>query len=115
MRTHGWAGRPPRDGVEARARILPAARARLAETGSTTTAEVAEILGVTRQTVYRYFPSTEELLNAAAMDAVTDLVSQLVEHVSQHLADTAATRVTPSWRWWPSSTSTCATTRHSTT
>ena len=48
------------------------------------TSEVAEILGVTRQTVYRYFRSTEELLNAAAMDAVTELESQLVEHVAQH-------------------------------
>ncbi len=61
---------------------------RLAESGSTTTAEVAEILGVTRQTVYRYFPSTEDLLNAAAMDAVTDLMSQLAEHVSGHVSAT---------------------------
>lgn len=87
MRTHGWSGRPPRDDAEARARILTAARRRLAETGSTGTSEVAELLGVTRQTVYRYFPSTEELLNAAAMDAVTELESQLVQHVRRHLAD----------------------------
>ncbi len=88
MRTHGWAGQPPRDGAEARRRILRAARARLAASGSTTTAQVAEILGVTRQTVYRYFASTEELLNAAAMDAVSDLVSQLAEHVNSHVSDT---------------------------
>jgi AcrR family transcriptional regulator len=87
VRTHGWGGQPPRDDAEARARILAATRSRLAETGSTGTSEVAEILGVTRQTVYRYFPSTEELLNAAAMDAVSQLVSQLVEHVGRHVAE----------------------------
>lgn len=88
MRTHGWSGRPPQDDAEARARILAAARARLAAAGTTSTSEVAAILGVTRQTVYRYFGSTEELLNAAAMDAVTELVSQLVEHVGRHLSET---------------------------
>ena len=88
MRTHGWSGRPPRDDGEARARILGAARRRLAEAGSTGTSEVAEILGVTRQTVYRYFRSTEELLNAAAMDAVTELESRLVEHVRRHVQTT---------------------------
>src|SRR5688500_18647487 len=88
MRTHGWSGRPPRDDAEARARILAAARRRMAESGSTGTSEVAEILGVTRQTVYRYFRSTEELLNAAAMDAVTELEAQLVEHVRRHVLET---------------------------
>ena len=88
MRTHGWSGRPPQDDAEARARILSAARTRLAEAGTASTSEIAEILGVTRQTVYRYYRSTEDLLNAAAMDAVTELVSQLVEHVGRHLAET---------------------------
>ncbi|MDT4917637.1 MAG: hypothetical protein QOH89_2337 [Pseudonocardiales bacterium] len=88
MRTHGWGGRPPRDDAEARERILHATRSRLAEAGSTSTSEVAELLGVTRQTVYRYFPTTEELLNAAAMDAVVALQGDLVEHVARHLART---------------------------
>ena len=88
MRTHGWAGRPPTDDAEARSRILAAARARLAEAGSTSTSEVAELLGVTRQTVYRYYRSTEDLLNAAAMDAVGELMSDLIEHVRRHLAET---------------------------
>ena len=61
MRTHGWAGSPPRDGEEARSRILAAARQRLAADGSASTSDVASDLGVTRQTVYRYFPSVEEL------------------------------------------------------
>ncbi|HJQ42743.1 MAG TPA: TetR/AcrR family transcriptional regulator [Jatrophihabitantaceae bacterium] len=88
MRTHGWSGNPPQDDAEARGRILRAARARLAETGTTSTSEVAELLGVTRQTVYRYYPTTEDLLNAAAMDAVADLTMQLVDHVARHLAST---------------------------
>jgi len=88
VRTHGWAGRPPTDDAEARSRILAAARARLADAGSTSTSEVAELLGVTRQTVYRYYRSTEDLLNAAAMDAVGELMSDLIEHVRRHLAET---------------------------
>ena len=88
MRTHGWAGQPPRDDAEARRRIVRAARNRLVEVGTTSTSEVAEILGVTRQTVYRYFATTEDLLNAAAMDAVADLTADLVGHVARHLART---------------------------
>lgn len=87
MRTHGWGGHPPSDDTEARARILAAARARLTEAGSTSTSEVAEILAVTRQTVYRYYGSTEDLLNAAAMEAVAELTSRLVDHVRRHLAE----------------------------
>jgi len=88
MRSHGWGGRPPADADEARARILAATRDRLFESGTTSTSEIAEVLGVTRQTVYRYFPTTDDLIDAAAMDAVAELVSQLVEHVQQHLAST---------------------------
>lgn len=76
------------DAEEARVRILAAARARLAEDGSTHISEVAELLGVTRQTVYRYFPTTEDLLNAAATEAVAELEGQLVKHVIDHLART---------------------------
>jgi AcrR family transcriptional regulator len=88
MRTHGWGGNPPRDDADARRRILTATRSCLAEAGSTGTSEVAGILGVTRQTIYRYYPTTEELLNAAALDAVAELEEQLVEHVRRHLAAT---------------------------
>lgn len=89
MRSHGWGGQPPADADEARARILAATRRRLAEAGTTSTSEIAEIVGVTRQTVYRYFPTTDDLVDAAAMDAVGELVGQLVDHVQAHLAATA--------------------------
>ena len=88
VRTHGWGGHPPRDDAEARSRILRVTRQRLAEDGTTSTSEVADVLGVTRQTVYRYFATTEELLNAAAMEAVAELQDDLVKHVVQYLADT---------------------------
>lgn len=88
MRSHGWGGHPPRDGAEARRRILAATRTCLAEAGTTSTSEVAGLLGVTRQTVYRYYPTTDDLIDAAAVDAVQELLSQLVGHVSDHLAAT---------------------------
>ena len=87
MRSHGWGGHPPADATEARARILSATRARLNAAGTTSTSEIADVLGVTRQTVYRYFPTTEDLLDAAAMDAVVELQDQLVEHVTDRLED----------------------------
>lgn len=86
VRTHGWGGDPPSDDVQARRRILAVARTRLTEAGTTSTSEVAGLLGITRQTAYRYFPSTEDLLNAAAMDAVAELETDLVDHVSRYLA-----------------------------
>ena len=90
MRAHGWSGSPPADAEEARARILATTRELLSEFGSTSTAEVAERLGITRQTAYRYFPTTEDLLNAAAMTAVAELTTGMVDHVRTFVASTAA-------------------------
>ena len=81
MRSHGWGGQPPANAEEACARILAATRARLSDAGTTNTAEVAGLVGITRQTLYRYFPTTEDLLNAAAMDAIAELEGQLVKHL----------------------------------
>jgi AcrR family transcriptional regulator len=86
MRSHGWSGQPPADAAEARQRILTAARSRMATAGTTSISEVADDLGVTRQTVYRHFPTTEDLLNAASLDAAGDLERQLITHVVDHLA-----------------------------
>lgn len=90
VRTRGWGGAPPRDEAEARRRILSATRDLLSlrsHDGSTNTSEVAAAVGVTRQTVYRYYPTTEDLLNAASLDAVSDLTADLVRHVRTHLAE----------------------------
>lgn len=44
-------------------------------------ADVAESLGVIRQTVYRYFPSTDTLLRAAALAAVDGFLDGLAQHL----------------------------------
>jgi AcrR family transcriptional regulator len=82
MRTHGWAGNPPADDGEAVRRILDATRGCL-ERGNFDVgiAEVAKQLGVTRQTVYRYFPSTDDLLQAAAADASEGIFDKITARV----------------------------------
>jgi len=83
MRTHGWSGAPPADDDEAMARILAATRVCLDRSGADTgLADVARELGVTRQTVYRYFKSTDQLLVATSIDASAGFL----ERVEQHLA-----------------------------
>ncbi len=85
MRSHGWGGRPPADSAEARSRILAATRTRLSAAGTTNTSEIADDLGVTRQTIYRYFPTTDDLLDGASLDAANDLQEHLLSHVLAHL------------------------------
>ena len=70
MRTHGWSGSAPASDDEAIARILDAAGKAIDARGADfSIADVARTLGVTRQTVYRYFPSTDALLVASAVHA----------------------------------------------
>ncbi|MCW2518619.1 MAG: TetR family transcriptional regulator [Mycobacterium sp.] len=82
MRTHGWSGSTPATDDEAVARILSAAGKAIDERGAEfSIADVARTLGVTRQTVYRYFPSTEALLVAAAVQAADDFLERLAGHL----------------------------------
>lgn len=81
-RRRGWDGRPPADDQEASARIVEAAVNLIAETGSDVSiADVAASLGVIRQTVYRYFPTVDALMHAAAIASVDDFLDRLTEHV----------------------------------
>ncbi|WP_082459863.1 MULTISPECIES: TetR/AcrR family transcriptional regulator [unclassified Mycobacterium] len=83
MRSRGWAGSTPASDEEAIARILDAVDEVVAEHGSALRlADVARKVGVTRQTVYRYFPNADALLIASAMRAVNGFVDQVVDHVS---------------------------------
>jgi AcrR family transcriptional regulator len=83
MRSHGWSGNAPATDEEAIDRILDAADEIIAERGSSVRiADVARTLGVTRQTVYRYFPGNEELLLASAMRSAHGFLDQLAEHIS---------------------------------
>lgn len=82
MRTHGWSGAAPATDDEAIARILAAANKAIDQRGADISiADVARTLGVTRQTVYRYFPSTDALLVAAAVHAATDFLDRMAEHL----------------------------------
>ncbi|MGH3640432.1 MAG: TetR/AcrR family transcriptional regulator [Mycobacterium sp.] len=82
MRTHGWSGSTPATDEEAVARILAAAGRAIDERGADLSiADVARTLGVTRQTVYRYFPSTDALLVAAAEHAAVGFLERLADHL----------------------------------
>lgn len=81
-RRRGWGGNPPASDEEASRRIVAAAVELLAATGSAISiADVAESLGVIRQTVYRYFPTADALMEAAAIASVDDFFDQLAERV----------------------------------
>lgn len=78
MRTRGWAGDIPRSDEEAVARIVAAGRRAIDECGERTNlADVARTLGVTRQTIYRYFANTDELLSAIATAATSEFLDEL--------------------------------------
>lgn len=82
MRTHGWSGATPADDDEAIARILEAAKLRIDRHGKDFgISDVAKDVGITRQTVYRYFPSTEALLFATSVSEVAPFLDSLASHV----------------------------------
>ena len=82
VRTHGWSGAKPASDDEAVARILEAAGKAIEERGADfSISDVARTVGVTRQTVYRYFSSTEALLVAAAVHAVDGFLDRLAAHL----------------------------------
>ena len=80
MGNRGWQGSPPADDEEARERIIDAAMRCIDRYGSSKTglSDVAAELGVTRQTVYRLFPSTEDLFRAVGREAADGFVDLLV-------------------------------------
>jgi AcrR family transcriptional regulator len=82
MRSHGWAGNTPSSDAEAIERILDAADKIIDERGSAMRiADVARALGVTRQTVYRYFPGTQALLVASAMRSADGFLDRMAAHL----------------------------------
>ena len=88
MGHHGWQGNPPRTEEDARHRIIAATMSCVEQFGpvKTTLSDVAAELGVTRQTVYRYYPSLAELLGAVAQAGLEDFI----ERMQAHLATTTA-------------------------
>lgn len=86
MRRHGWAGSLPADDAEARQRILEAAEQCVERDGAmqASLSSVAAELGVTRQTVYRYFPSTDELFSALAERSADEFIDRIVARMRPH-------------------------------
>jgi AcrR family transcriptional regulator len=84
MGRKGWAGSPPTDDAEARKRIVDAALRLVDRRGAaqTTVSDIADALGITRRTVYRYFAGTEELFAAAAEVALGSFVAQIDQLVA---------------------------------
>ncbi|KUI25423.1 TetR/AcrR family transcriptional regulator [Mycobacterium sp. GA-2829] len=77
-RRRGWNGAPPADDEEASRRIVEAAVGLLAKTGTAISiSDVAASLGVIRQTVYRYYPTADALMRAAAIASVDDFLDRL--------------------------------------
>ena len=104
MRTHGWSGSAPASDDEAIARILDAASKAIDARGADfSIADVARTLGVTRQTVYRYFPSTDALLVAAAVHAATGFLDRLATHLQgiTDPADAVAEAIATALEWLP--------------
>lgn len=82
-RRRGWGGNPPHSDEEAGRRIIAAAVDLVAKTGAAVSlAEVANSLGVIRQTVYRYFPTADALMRAVAIASVDDFLDRLTQHVA---------------------------------
>lgn len=90
MGHHGWQGNPPHTEDDARQRIIAATRACVETFGAakTTVSVVATELGVTRQTVYRYYPSHAELLEAVAQAGLADFAKRMTAHLATY--DSAA-------------------------
>lgn len=84
MGHHGWQGDPPRTEALARERIIAATTRCIERMGvpKTTLSNVAEEVGVTRQTVYRYFPSLADLLSAVAQTGAADYVARMEAHLA---------------------------------
>lgn len=83
MASHGWGGDPPADDVEARQRIIDTTAELIDRWGAekTSLSDVAQELGVTRQTVYRHVGGIGEILSAVAAQGAADFVDQMVAHL----------------------------------
>lgn len=85
MRRRGWAGSPPTDDEEARSRIVEAAARCVDNRGpiAFSLSEVANELGVSRPTVYRHFPSADELLSAVGQFVMREFSDQMQTHLHE--------------------------------
>ena len=85
MRRHGWGGDLPADDAEARERILEAAVGvvRHDQPATLSVSRVAADVGITRQTLYRYFADSEDLLRHVEARVGAGLVQRMLDHCAQ--------------------------------
>lgn len=83
MGHHGWQGNPPGTEDQARRRIIEAAIMCIDHAGlaKTSFSDVATKAGVTRQTVYRYFPSMADILSAVAQAGADEFAERMERHL----------------------------------
>lgn len=82
MRRHGWAGNTPASDEEAMNRILDAVDSLAAQRATAiSVTDVARSLGVSRQTVYRYFPGSEAMIAASRLRSTDGFLERLREHM----------------------------------
>jgi AcrR family transcriptional regulator len=92
VRRHGWSGNTPASDEEAIDRILDAVDLLVESGKAVRVTEVARILGVSRPTVYRYFPGTEALMAGSSVRSADGFMERFAEHV-RGLKDPAAALV----------------------
>lgn len=90
MGHHGWQGNPPGTEHEARRRIVEAATACIDRAGlaKTSLSDVAAEAGVTRQTVYRYFPRLTDVLSAVAIAGAEEFAERMAQHLTSFTTPT---------------------------
>lgn len=79
MGRKGWGGSPPADDDEARKRIIDATLRCVERRGPTqaSLSDVADSLGITRRTVYRYFSGADELFASVAEVALGGFIARM--------------------------------------
>ena len=82
MSTRGWSGQPPTNAEQAKARLMDAALACLQRYGleKTGVGDIAAAAGVSKPTIYNYFSSRDELLQAALGRAGRALGARIIAH-----------------------------------
>lgn len=81
MGRHGWSGKTPASDEEAIDRILDAVDALIESGAPVRVTDVARILGVSRPTIYRYFPGPDVLMAASRVRSADGFMERFAEHV----------------------------------
>jgi len=81
-RTHGWSGETPTSDDEAIERILDAADEAISQRGANIRViDIARTLGISRTTVYNWFPGSDALIEAVANRSGLRYLENLAAHL----------------------------------